>query len=819
MSNLWQDLRYAVRLLASKPGFTAVAVITLALGIGVNSAIFSVVNALLLRPLPFADSDRLVLFWNRSPGLNVAKDWLSIAQYVDLQTRADLVEDVAIAVSTGVNLTGTDTPQRLEGMRVSSSVFTLLRLQPAHGRGFLPEEDAPGRPLTAIISNELWQGRFGADRELIGKSITLNGQVAIVVGILPAGINLNKEVIPTVSSIDRADVLLPMPLSAELLQNRGSENYNVMARLKAGVTLPQAQAQVDTIVESLKQDYPDMYPANSGFSISVQPLFEEVVGAIRPALLVLLGAVAFVLVIACVNVANLLLARASARQKEFAIRTALGAGRLRLVRQLLTEGVLLSLAGGALGLLLAVWSLDALRGLNLSSVPRLREVSVDTRVLLFTFAVALLVGLVFGLVPALKASRTGLNDVMKEGGRSGAAGPRRNRVRSLLIASEIALSLMLLIGAGLLIRSFVKLQSVDPGFRADNVLSLRLSLVGQKYANVDARAEFYRRLWERLNTTPGIEAAGGVSVLPLSPGVAWGGIWVEGYAAPADETTLLSDLRIASPDYFKAMGIELRQGRFFDASDTREGQKVAVIDERFAEQFFPGADPLGKRLKRGDLGSGNPWITVVGVVRTVNQYALDAEPPRAAFYTPHAQEPGSTMYVVARTTGDPAQLTGAVTREVKSLDADLPVYGVSPMEQRLSGSLAERRFSLLLLGAFAALALLLAAVGIYGVMNYSVAQRTQEIGIRMALGAQVKDVYRLVIGHGLRLTLGGVAAGIAGALLLTRFMSGLLYGVSATDWVTFTAVSVFLAAVALAASYVPARRATRVDPMVALRYE
>ena len=818
MLNLLQDLRYAVRLLASKPGFTAVVVITLALGIGVNSAIFSVVNALLLRPLPFTDSDRLVLFWNRSPGLNIPKDWLSIAQYIDIQTRGDLFEDVAIAVSSGFNLSSTDTPQRLEGMRVSSSMFTLLRLQPAHGRGFLPEEDAPGRPLTAVISNELWQGRFGADADMIGKSITLNGQVATVVGILPADVNLNNEVIPTVSGLDRADVLLPLPLSAELRQNRGSENYNVMARLKAGVTLAQAQAQVDAIVESLKQDYPDAYPANSGFTISVQPLFEEVVGAIRPALLVLLGAVAFVLLIACVNVANLLLTRATARQKEFAIRTALGAGRLRLVRQLLTEGVLLSLAGGALGLLLAVWSLDALRGLNVNSVPRLREVSVDTRVLFFTFAVSLLVGLVFGLVPALKATRTSLNKVMKEDGRA-AAGPRGNRVRSLLIASEIALSLMLLIGAGLLIRSFVKLQNVDPGFRADKVLSLRLSLVGQKYPNVDVRAEFYRRLWERLNTTPGIEAAGGVSVLPLSPGVSWGGIWVEGYAAAPGETSLQSDQRITSPDYFKVMGIELRQGRFFEASDAKEGQKVAVIDERFADQFFPGADPLGKRLKRGDLSSDNPWITIVGVVRTVNQYALDSEPPRPAFYTPHAQDPGSTMYVVVRTAGDPAQMAGVVTGEVNTLDADLPVYGVSPMEQRLSGSLAERRFSLLLLGVFAVLAMLLAAVGIYGVMNYSVAQRTHEIGIRMALGAQVKDVYRLVIGHGLRLTLGGVAAGIVGALFLTRFMAGLLYGISATDWVTFMGVSLFLAAVALAACYLPARKAAKVDPMMALRYE
>ncbi len=820
MQSLLQDLRYALRLLTKKPAFTAVAVITLALGIGVNSSIFSVVNALLLRPLPFKDSESIVAFWNHSPGLNVPQDWLSIAQYVDIKTEADSFDDVAIAVSSSFNLSSTETPERVEGLRVSSSLFRLLGVQTASGRALLPEDDEPGRPPTVIISNELWQNRFGSDPDLVGKPVTLNGQVATVIGVLPPGVNLNKEVIPTVSGVERADVILPLALSAEALANRGLENYNVLARLKPGVSLKQAQAEVDTMVERLKQQYPDSYPPGSGFTMSVVSLHEETVRSIRPALLVLFGSVFFVLLIACANLANLLLSRSTARQKEFAVRTALGASRYRLVRQLLTESVILALAGGGLGLLIAVWGLEGLRALSPGNIPRMREVSIDASVLAFTFIISLVVGIIFGLVPALRASKTDLNESLKEGGKGSAEGSRGNRVRSLLIASEIALSLVLLVGAGLLLRTFANLQNVNPGFSSDNVLSLRLSLAGPNYANTDARVAFYGQLLDRVKSVRGVDAAGAVSILPLSQGVSWGTVSVEGFAAAAGEaSSIQADQRIATPDYFQAMGIPLVKGRFFNEHDTKSAQKIAVVDESFAARYWPGEDPVGKRIKRGDASSEAPWMMVVGVVGNVKQYALDKDSPRVALYTPHAQEPSSTMYLVARAASDPSQVVGAINAEIRAMDASLPVYNVALMSERLSRSLAERRFSMLLLGLFAALALALAGVGIYGVMNYSVAQRTHEIGIRMALGAKASDVLKLVIGYAMMMTAFGVVVGVAGSVLLTRFMSSLLYGVSSYDPLTVTLVAFLLVAVAFVSSYIPARKAAQVDPMEALRYE
>jgi predicted permease len=819
MENLWHDARYGFRMLVKNPGFTAVAVLALALGIGVNSSIFSVVNALLLRPIPFKDSDRLVIMWNHYPGLDIAQDWLSPGEYFDIKSQSEALEDVAIASGRSFNLTGTDAPQRVDGARVSSSLFSLLSATPAYGRVFLPEEDEPGKPLTAIISHQLWASRFGSNPDLVGKPITLNGQAATVVGIMPANFSLSKEVMPTVAGVERADVILPLPFNAEDMRDHGSDNYNILARLKPGVTPAGAQSEMDAIVARLKEQYPDNYPPASGFTVSVIPLLEQVVGDIRLALLVLLGSVTFVLLIACANVANLLLARAASRQKEIAIRMAVGAGRLRLIRQLITESLMLALAGGGLGLLIAVWSLDGLRALSPGNVPRIDEISVDGRVLAFTFAVSLLTGIFFGLAPSLKASQVDLNETLKEGGRSSLGGPRGRRIRNLLVVAEIALSLVLLVGAGLLIRSFVALQKVNPGFSAQNLLTLRLSTAGPGYSKPDSRAAFFGQVWERLEKLPGVQSAGGVSVLPLGPGVSWGSIWVEGYTPAPGENDIQSDQRIASPDYFRTMQIPLIKGRAFDGHDSKDSQKVAIIDESFARRYWPGEDPIGKRLKRGGPGSEAPWLTVVGVAGQVKQYSLDADSPRIAFYTPHSQEPSSQMYIVVRAASNPETLVGAVTAEIRAMDPDLPVYNVATMQGRMSDSLARRQFSTLLLGLFAALALVLAAVGIYGVMAYSVNQRTHEIGIRIAIGAQSSDVLRLVIWQGLTLALMGVGAGLAAAFLLTRMMRSLLYGVSATDPATFAVISLILMAVALAASALPARRAAKVDPMVTLRYE
>jgi predicted permease len=596
-------------------------------------------------------------------------------------------------------------------------------------------------------------------------------------------------------------------------------NYNVMGRLKPAATFSQAQAQIDVLVEGLKQGHPEEYGGNAGFTISVVPLLEQVVGDVRATLLVLFGAVGLVLLIACANVANLLLSRATARQKEFAVRTALGANRFSLIRQLLVESMILALAGGALGLLLSMWSLNGLRALSPGSIPRLREVGIEASVFAFTFIVSLLTGVIFGLAPALKASRIDLNEALKEGGRGALTGPRTNRVRSFIVAFEIALSVVILIAAGLLIRSFVKVQNVDPGFSSKNVLTMGVALAGAKYPNLDSRVMFYQQLWDRLGRIPGIESAGGVSLLPLSSGVGWESIWIDGYQAVSEQVSFQADTRIASPKYFEAMGISLIKGRFFDEHDVKDSQKVAIVDEIFARRFWPDADCIGKRIKRGDVNSNSPWMTVVGVVATVKQYSLDTEPPRVAFYTPHSQSPSGGMYLVMRTNSDPLQMVGAVTGAIRAVDPELPVYDVTSMEQRLSNSLERRRFSMLLLGLFAALALILSAVGIYGVISFLVAQRTREIGIRMALGAQTRDVLRLVLKQGVRLTAIGIITGMIAALMLTRFMSSMVYVVSMTDLVTFIVLPAILAAVALAACLIPARRAIKVDPIVALRYE
>jgi predicted permease len=815
IADLWQDLRYGARMLIKQPGFTLIAVLTLALGIGANTAIFSIVNGLLLNPLPYRNAERLAIIWTHSPGANVALDWPSPGQFSALKSENSVFEQLALAHGGNVILTGNAEPERLGAVRASSAVFSLLGAQAMLGRVFLPEEDTQDKTLTVILSHPLWQRRFGGDPKALGQKLTINGRDHIVVGVMPPDFTLGHEVMPTVGAVPQAELLLPLPMSAERMNNHGDENYNVLARLKPGATIAQAQTELNLAVRRLEQQFPNIYPLNRRFSFSIRPLLEQVVGDVRLALYILLCAVGCVLLIACANVANLLLARAATREREMAVRTALGAGRWRVVRQLLTESVLLSVAGGALGLLLAVWGLALLRWLNPGNIPRLAAIGIDSRVLAFTTAVAVLTGILFGLAPALRGSRVNLSETLKEGGRSLVGG--HHRLRNLLVVAEIALSLVLLIGAGLLIRSFIRVQQVEPGFAPRNLLSMRLALVGPAYRDESRRASFYQQLWERIRRLPGVEAAGGVSVLPLG-GVSWGSITIEGYDAASGQSMIQADQRAASAGYFETMKIPLIRGRFFTEQDTKESALVVIVDENMARTYWPNADPLGKRLKRGGADSTAPWLTVVGVAGNVKQYALETD-SRVALYVPHLQSGAGSLSIAVRTTVDPLGMAAAVTREARALDPNLPLYDAKTMEQWLSESLARRRFAMLMLGLFAVIALLLASVGIYGVMSYTVAQRTREIGIRVAMGAQTRDVLRLIVRQGMSLAGIGVGIGLVAATAATRLMVSLLFGVRATDTLTYVVIALLLALVAMVACWVPARRATKVDPMIALRCE
>jgi predicted permease len=819
METLWYDLSYGIRTLFKNPGFTAVAVLSLAIGIGANSAIFSVTNALLLRPLPYKDADRLVILWSRSPGLNVPQDWFSPGQYLDVKTQNSVFDETSISIGGRFNLTGQSTPEHIDGGRISSSLFSLLGARPLLGRVFLPEEDEPGKPPTVILNYGFWQRFFGGDRDVLGRTLTLNGNNFTIVGVMPADFSLNREVMPAVNGIQNADLLVPLPMSESARANRDNEDFNIFARLKPGVTIGQAQAEMDVIAGRMKQQYPANYPPDGGLTISVVPLLEQVVGDISLALKVLFGAVGFVLLIACANVANLLLSRAAVRQKEIAIRSAVGATRLRLIRQMLTESVLLSFLGGLVGVGIAFVTIKALRVFGPDNIPRLDEVGIDGRVLAFTFLIAVLTGVVFGLVPALRASRVDLNEVLKEGGRSsgaGAAGRGGHRTRKLLVVSEIALSLLLLIGAGLLVRSYQRIGNSYPGFDPHNVLSLRLQLPANKYPKPESIIAFFRRAMERLKELPEVESAAATYSLPMSTvALAWEPITIDGYVPKNGQDFVISNVRIISHDYFRTMGVPLLKGRYFDEHDTKDAQQTVIVDETLVERFWPNEDPIGKRLQRGGSDS---WRTVVGVISDAKQYSAEKEPPITVYY-PFEQYGARSMFLVIRTIPDPAQMTTAIAKEIQALDPDMPVYDVNTMDQRLYDSLARRRFAMFLLGVFAVIASILAAIGIYGVMAYSVNERTHEIGIRLALGAQPNNVLQLVIRQALTLTCIGIAIGLAGAIGVTRIMSSLLFGVSATDGLTFVITPLLLGGIALLASYIPARRGAKVDPMVALHYE
>jgi putative ABC transport system permease protein len=816
MHTLFQDLRYALRMLRKNSLLTIVIVASLAIGIGANSAIFSVVDALLLRPLPYPHPDRLAAVWLHSPAIGILRDWPSPGQYIDIQNENHSFEQMALAQSRTFALTGREQPERIFGVRTQSSLLEMLGAKSLLGRLLLPEEDKPGKPDVAVLSERVWKRLFNADPGIVGKTIVLNGNPFIVAGVLQRSFTLNAEVMPTETPMDKMDIFAPLPLGADAEKNRGDENYNIMVRLKPGVSVQQAQADIEVIASRIREKD----KRDASFGMHVVGLQDQVVGDVRRALLVLLGSVGLVLLIACANVANLLLTRAAGREKEVAIRTALGAGWQQLARQLLTESVLLGLLGGAAGLLLAQLSIYMVRSMNPGNIPRLEDIAVNSAVLMFTFGVSLMTGILFGVAPLWRAIKVDLNTSLKAGGRSGQSDGglhvRRHSLRGLLVVSELTLSLMLLIGAGLLIHSFVRLQSVPPGFTTDHVLTMEVAAAGRKYQN-DKNDKpiinFYKEIESRVAHLPGVVAEGVVSALPLTGEVGWGGISVEGYTPPLGQE-LQVDIRIAGTDYFRTMEIPLRKGRFFTEDDNADKPQAVIIDEKFAQRFWPDSDPIGKHLW---FDPKKP-MTIVGVVGVVKQYGLETE-GKIATYFPQQQRPDPRMFLAVRTSSEAGGLASAVVSEIHAVDPDVVVYGIRTMQERLHDSLARQRFSGTMLGAFAVFALLLAAVGLYGVMSHLVTQGTHDIGVLVTLGAMPGNIIGLVVRQGMRLAGIGILVGLVGAAGLTRVMNSLLFGVSTTDTLTFATVPALLAAVAFAATVIPAWRATRVDPMVALREE
>ena len=810
METLLKDVRYAVRGLVKRPGFTIIALITLALGIGANTAIFSVVNAVLLRPLPFRDPEQLVIVWEDATFAGFPLNTPAPANYVDWKTQNQSFTDMAATAETSFNITGDGDPERVTAYSVTANFFPVLGVQPLLGRGFLPEEDRPGANKVVVLSYKLWQTRYGGDPQIINRDIQLNGEKHSVVGVMPASFQFLESYVR---------MWVPLALDQEELANRGGHYLNVVARLKPGVTLSQAQADMNAVMRRIATDHPgDTFDGKLG--AVVMPMRDQLVGDARSSLVVLLVAVVFVLLIACANVAGLLLARAVGRRREIALRMALGASRPAVVRQLLTESLLLSLVAGVLGTLLAYWSFTFLQGLVPAEMTLATSLKIDTRILLFTILISIVTGIIFGLVPALQSARVDLNESLKQSStRMTATG----RLRSTMIVFEVALSLVLLIGAGLLIQTLFQIFGQYSVLEPEKILTMRTVLPREKYKAPQQRNNFYRQVLERVEHLPGVVSAGYSTSVPLSWKGGTSGFYPEGLKSPIPGMAYDANHREVSADYLKTMNIPLRAGRYFDERDNEQSMPVVIINETMARQYWPGENALGRRFKVGDPDEpGKQWKQIVGIVADIRQMGLD-EPVKAEMYLPYQQITDWPWFVprdlAMRTSGDTSNLVGSVRQIIREVDPDQPISNVATMAELLGEEASQRRMGMIMLAAFAALALLLASIGIYGVLAYFVTQHTNEIGVRLALGASTRNILFLVLRKGMGLTLLGVVIGIAAALGLTRLMSSLLFGVKAVDPLTFVTVPLLLAGVALLACYLPARRATKVDPLIALRYE
>jgi predicted permease len=822
-----KEIKVALKGLIKTPGFTAIAIATLALAIGASSVVVSLLDALLVRSLPYHDPSKLVLVWAQFKLQGLERIPVSAPEFIELKKQFHGCTQLAAFDYRSFNLSGGDIPERISGAVISPELFSILGVEPIRGRTFAREEQNAGQDAPVVISERLWKGRFNSDPYLIGKSILLNGRSCLVIGVMPATFEFPIPLFGVQGNqfAERVEIWKPIAFTQDELRERGNRTYSVIGRLSEGITSPQAQAELNSLVANWRAQYHDNYPSGDSFGANIYPLQEQVIGGMRTGLSVLLGAVVFVLLIACANLATMLLARGSAREREFAIRVALGAGRWRLLRQLLTESALLGLTGGSVGIILSVWGVDFLRRIGARTVPRLIEVDVDFTVVAVMVMVALATGILFGLVPALASAKPELTESLKEGGGGTTGGRRHNQIRDSLVIGEIALALVLLVGAGLLMKSFAHLQAVNPGFNPRNVLTMEISLPQLKYPSPSTPSflggqetiDFFREANRRLANLPAVQASAATNVLPLSGTNTDSSFEIEGHESNSEGTGPDEESRQITPDYFRVLQTPLLQGRFFNNDDTANSPRVVIVNQALARKYFPNGDALGKRITFDDPKRNPKWVTIVGIVADMRHRSLDLE-PQPEIYQPHSQVPSRNMVLVVRSAQDPRSLASAIRREIQSIDPDLPIANVRTLDAVISDSVAPRRLAVVLLVIFAAFALLLAAVGVYGVISYLVVQRTHEIGVRMALGAQRGDVLRLVVGHAGKLVGIGTLIGLVFALLSTRLLSALLYNVGAFDLVTFAFVTVMLAAVSLIASYIPAVRATRSDPMIALSH-